>query len=127
VHLVIHPDKCTGCGDCVKACVEHHGTARIGVKPGKEEGTKQPAVCRQCAAPACARACTYELIERDRTTGAMTVDVDNCQACHSCVRACPFGSVFIDPADDTALICDLCKGEPACAAVCKSQALESRA
>ncbi|PKM82025.1 MAG: 4Fe-4S ferredoxin [Firmicutes bacterium HGW-Firmicutes-14] len=127
VRLVVYPDKCTGCGKCLKACAGSHGVARIGLKDSEKSGKPEPVACRQCKKPACARACTYELIERNRDTGAMTVDMENCQACHACVRACPFGSVFVHPDSDVALICDLCEGGPACVAACQYGALESRA
>ena len=37
--------------------------------------------------------------------------------------ACPFGTVFTTPHTDTAVKCNLCGGEPACATTCPTDAI----
>ena len=46
-----------------------------------------------------------------------------CIGCHLCTIACPFGTVFTLPQSDHAAKCNLCGGQPACAAACPTQAI----
>ncbi len=117
MQIQIHKEKCTGCGQCVKACSQKHGEARLAVESGIFR------LCRQCKKPQCAYACTYELISRNHATGALVVNLDECQACHACQRACPFNSVFLHPQTQLPLICDLCGGAPECVKACATGAL----
>lgn len=122
--IVLDAEKCTECGICFTACQDAHDdkTARLDIKRD-EKGKLKLYICQRCAKPACAFACTYEVIYREKEFRTMRLHENECQACHACYRACPFDAVFIDPNTDIPVICDLCDGNPACVAACPSGAL----
>lgn len=121
MNILVKADKCNNCQDCVRACLENHDTQRISIETeGKGIRIR---VCRQCKKSQCARACTFEAIARDKDTNAIYTISEYCQACYACVRACPFDAVFVSEQTKQALMCDLCNGNPACVAVCKTGAL----
>ncbi len=119
--ITFDSEKCTLCGLCIKTCTEKNGAPRLSVEQSGDKIILRQ--CKQCAKPACALACTYELINRNKTTGAMEVLIDECQGCHPCIRACPFKSAFVHPETDVAWICDLCQGHPECVKACSTGAL----
>jgi len=67
-------------------------------------------------------------LSKDETNGAILVDVDPasasvCIGCGACVDACPFGIAILHPETGTAIICDLCGGDPACVERCATGAI----
>lgn len=115
-------ELCSLCMNCMEACAQNNGDPpRLKIEE-TAAGIKRYQCC-QCEKPACAYACTYELIYRNRATGAIEVEIEECQACHPCVRACPFQAAFIHPETGVACICDLCKGNPKCVENCPTGAL----
>lgn len=80
-------------------------------------------VCRQCVAPSCIQACTFEAITIDATTGARVIDQNKCTGCRSCEKACPFKAVVYNKAANKCFKCDLCAGEALCVKHCPSGAL----
>ena len=121
--ISVNPNKCTGCGKCIDACKTKHNIARITIKKENDKSFK-PLICRQCDSPECAKACTYEAIYRNKKTQAVLIDSEICQACHACIRACPFNSIVKDPESGIALTCDLCDGDPLCIKACEFGAIE---
>jgi anaerobic carbon-monoxide dehydrogenase iron sulfur subunit len=119
---------CVGCRMCEVACSSHHfgavspGWARIRVAKLEEIGIDFAVACLSCAEKPCL----------DCPTGALSVgaravillDAGLCNACETCVSACPIGAVGF--CQGQPLICDLCDGDPACVRVCPSQALSFR-
>ena len=77
----------------------------------------------QCEDAPCARVCPVGAIRLNRETGAYEVDEDRCLGCKMCSLVCPFSAVVPDRYTGKAVKCDLCKGYPACAAVCAPDAL----
>lgn len=69
-------------------------------------------------------ACPVNAIVVDDKTGAKLVIDKLCIGCHLCTIACPFGTVFTLPQTDKASKCNMCGGEPACAAACPTDAIE---
>jgi len=128
MHLEVHAEECTGCRVCENFCSFHHegaiwpARARITIVALDDDGPFVPAVCRQCDDALCAAACPVEAITRDGRTGAWMVDVEECMGCRACAEACSFGIVF-DDERGIPLKCDLCGGEPECAAMCPSGAI----
>ena len=137
--ILVNSEVCSGCRACEVACVAHHdgrfGTAatRIHVVKVEALGIDQPHVCRQCGgadagrAP-CIDACPVGALSKDERTGAILVDVDPvstsaCIGCAACVDACPFGMAALHPEAGTAIICDLCGGDPACVQRCATGAI----
>ena len=126
---VIDLGKCIGCGSCEVACEFIHGRPFI-VVHRTSIGLDIPVSCMHCAKAPCVAACP---------TGAMTVDANGvvyveqsrCIGCLACLYACPFGIPELDKATRTAVKCNLClelrkQGlEPACSAVCPTQAILS--
>ena len=120
--IMFDAQKCTLCGSCMDACAAKNGAARLAISKD-EDGKIVRSQCHQCAKPQCAYACTYELIYRNKQTRALQVYEDECQACHACVYACPFGAVLTHPKAGIAWICDLCQGDPQCVKACPAGAL----
>ena len=129
MHLEIHAEECTGCRICENFCSFHHEGAvwparsRITIVAQSDDGPFIPTICRQCDDAPCAAACPLDAIIRDERTGAWVVDVEECIGCGDCVEACPFGGIVFAEEVGLPLKCDLCEGEPECAAMCPSGAI----
>jgi len=129
VYLETEAEKCTGCRICGNFCSFHHegavwpGRSRITILADSDDGPFVPNVCRQCDDAPCAAACPEEAIALNERTGAWVVDVEVCIGCGVCVDACPYGAIVIDEQLRVSLKCDLCGGEPECAAMCSSGAI----
>ncbi|BEQ15935.1 4Fe-4S dicluster domain-containing protein [Desulfoferula mesophila] len=125
--LLADMDKCNGCELCVDACSMSHGgfcslsNSRIRIL--REEPTAQfaPLMCEQCGEHPCQDACPVKAIVFDPELSLLTVDPELCVACGDCVEACPYQGIFLG--EETALKCDLCGGDPACAGLCHTGAL----
>ena len=130
--LIVTPDRCTACRTCELACSFRHGRPKAPAVPrirafdmGGEPGNVV-LTCFQCDDAACVRVCPVAALTRDETTGSIIVHDDRCVGCGSCLVACPFGQIELDPRTDIAFKCDLCEGAPACAAFCPTKALVYR-
>ncbi len=129
--LVVMPRRCIGCRTCELACSFAHGgpgrmaRARIRVHPAGEKRFVQ-ITCLQCENAACAKVCPVQAIARDERTRALVVSPERCVGCGLCEAACPFGHMHFDRETRRAEKCDLCGGNPACAAFCPAKALEYR-
>lgn len=127
--LNILPQKCTGCMQCELACSwVQTGTFQpsrslIRVNVFDEEASYAPHTCLQCDEAWCMTACPVNAIGVDNATGAKVVNESLCVGCHLCTIACPFGTVFTTPKTDTAMKCNLCGGQPACATSCPTDAI----
>ena len=128
--LNVDPLKCNGCGLCEAACARVHNTdnlekSRIRVLPGGEDGRFYlPTTCQHCENPPCMAVCPEEAIFRDPDTDGVMIDKKRCIGCRMCVSACPFGAMNFDADLGTAFKCDLCNGDPECARVCETGALD---
>lgn len=128
--LQIVPDRCTGCMQCELACswVQtgnfQPSRSLIRVQVFDEEASYAPYGCVQCDEAWCMNACPTQAIVIDMTTGAKVVMDQLCIGCHLCTIACPFGTVWTTPGTDKAAKCDHCGGQPACAMVCPTQAIQ---
>ncbi len=126
--LSIDHEKCTGCRNCELACsVAHHkefnpARSRIQVIKREHNNLIAPMVCLQCESPLCKDACPTEAITENEH-GVLYVKKDVCIGCMSCVTACVYGGIAMDPKTHKAIKCDLCWGEPACVTVCEYGAI----
>lgn len=125
---MVDADLCTGCRYCEAVCSMSHSRegvcnprkARIQIHSDPRNGVDTPVVCRQCASPACVKACPVGALHRDPSTGAILVDQLQCTGCLACLEACPFGAIGIDQDTGTVLVCDLCGGDPMCVKFCRA-------
>jgi Fe-S-cluster-containing dehydrogenase component/formate-dependent nitrite reductase membrane component NrfD len=84
--------------------------------------------CNHCDAAPCVEICpTSALFRRD--DGIVDFDNTRCIGCKSCMQACPYDALHIDPDTHTAAKCNFCAHrielqlEPACVVVCPTQAI----
>jgi Fe-S-cluster-containing dehydrogenase component/formate-dependent nitrite reductase membrane component NrfD len=136
--FVIDQRKCIGCHACTVACKEENqvplGAFRTWVKY-VERGTfphtrRYFAVlrCNHCDQAPCVTICPTLALFR-RPDGIVDLDGARCIGCKSCMQACPYDALYIDPASHTAAKCHYCAHrlevglEPACVVVCPEQAI----
>ena len=128
--LMIHPDKCTGCKNCVLACGFKHeeqfrpAASRIHVFTWEREGFSVPLMCQQCDSAACMKVCPTAALFRTKGETLVEYDQAKCIGCRMCTIACPFGCAVYDGVTGSIIKCDTCDGDPACVKLCPSQALE---
>ena len=127
---MIHPDKCTGCENCVLACSFAHekdfrpAATRIHVFIWEREGISVPMMCQQCGDAPCISVCPTGAMHRLGSDGVVDWDVKKCILCRMCTQACPFGNAVYDSRTNSILKCDECEGDPACVRMCPNNALE---
>ena len=136
--FVIDQRRCIGCHACTVACKEENqvplGVFRTWVKY-VERGTfphtrRYFAVlrCNHCDDAPCVTICPTVALYR-RPDGIVDLDGARCIGCKSCLQACPYDALYIDPATSTAAKCHYCAHrvevglEPACVVVCPEQAI----
>jgi len=125
--LMAVPNRCTGCNRCVYACSAAKegmfvpSRARIKVTNFPHEGYSVPNVCFHCSKPECMEACPEGAVFKNER-GIVVVDARKCSGCGDCVQACPYGMIE-QYGSGKAFKCDLCGGNPACAAECHYGAL----
>jgi Fe-S-cluster-containing dehydrogenase component/formate-dependent nitrite reductase membrane component NrfD len=136
--FVIDQGKCIGCHACTTACKSENqvplGVNRTWVK--YVETGAYPDVCRRfqvtrcnhCANPPCVRICPVTAMYQ-RDDGIVEFDPSICIGCKSCMQACPYDSIYLDPETNTAAKCTFCAHrlevglEPACVVVCPEHAI----
>jgi len=148
--VFVNPERCIGCRQCEFACAVEHSKsrdpvtavseqppprARIHAAPGASLFSSFPVKCRHCDPAPCQYACPTGAIYRDVDQDLVLIDPPRCIACAMCAMVCPFDSITFHvqsegmPARVTAVKCDGCVDrvrlgkEPACAEVCKTDAL----
>jgi anaerobic carbon-monoxide dehydrogenase iron sulfur subunit len=147
--VLVHPERCVGCMQCMPACAVAHSRAKSLFRATLEEPRPQPRVhvgagpagegfpnrCRHCDPAPCMLACLAGAIRRDTSTNTVLIDPDLCINCASCAMACPFGVIryhrdFAAPPGKTVAVkCDNCLQRreqglvPACVETCMVGAL----
>ena len=86
--------------------------------------------CNHCDDAPCTKICpTTALFRRD--DGIIDFDTSRCIGCKSCMQACPYDALYIDPIEHTAQKCNFCAHrvdaglKPACEIVCPETAIVS--
>jgi len=136
--FVIDNRKCIGCHACTVACKTENevqlGVNRTWVKyveKGQFPNTRrvfQVTRCNHCEKPPCVTICPVTAMYK-RKDGIVDFDSDICIGCKACMQACPYDSIYIDPARGTAAKCHYCAHrtemglEPACVVVCPEHAI----
>jgi len=138
--FVIDNRKCIGCHACTTACKSEHevpvGVNRTWVKQ-VEKGTFPDTRrlfsvmrCNHCTDAPCVSICPTEALFT-REDGIVDFNSDRCIGCKSCMQACPYDALYIDPETHTAAKCNYCAHrvdvglEPACVNVCPEEAIIS--
>ncbi|MGA2106196.1 MAG: 4Fe-4S dicluster domain-containing protein [Syntrophorhabdales bacterium] len=129
-YLSIDVKKCSNCRVCQVWCsftkIGAVGPAYARIRPYSldSEGITVPNVCNHCEEAFCMAICPTKALYRRDESGAVIINYDACIGCRSCIVACPFGAVFLDP-DGKVIKCDLCNGlpEPVCQARCPRGAI----
>lgn len=138
--IVFDPHDCTGCMRCATTCstynmgatsltkscihvARHEGHAITHIDE-EDDLVFQALTCQQCEIPVCQKVCPSGAIERNRSTGAITVNHDRCIRCKMCMDACPFGAILYNPNKRQVIKCELCGGDPQCVKFCPTGALQ---
>lgn len=120
--MVVDPQMCTECQDCINACKKEHGISRA------KKTSTVPIFCLQChpEKALCARICPTGAIHEENNT--LMVNEDACILCRLCLIACPVGMMIIDEKNKTMQKCTLCMDSdtilPACVEACKDNVLK---
>jgi Fe-S-cluster-containing dehydrogenase component/formate-dependent nitrite reductase membrane component NrfD len=136
--FVIDQRKCIGCHACTVACKAEHdmpiGVYRTWVKyieKGEFPNTRRHFLvnrCNHCDDAPCVAICPTRALYK-RADGIVDFDRERCIGCKSCMQACPYDALYIDPNDHTAAKCNYCAHrvdqglQPACVVVCPEQAI----
>ena len=136
--FAIDQRSCIGCHACTVACKSEHdvplGVFRTWVKyveKGEFPNTRRHFLverCNHCANAPCVAVCpTMALYQRP--DGIVDFDKSRCIGCKSCMQACPYDALYIDPESHTAAKCNFCAHridqglQPACVLVCPEEAI----
>lgn len=136
--FIIDNRKCIGCHACTTACKSEHDVA-VGVnrtyvkqvEKGEFPNTRRifsVMRCNHCTDAPCVEICPVEALYT-REDGIVDFDNNRCIGCKSCMQACPYDALYIDPENNTAAKCNYCAHrvevgrEPACVSVCPEHAI----
>jgi Fe-S-cluster-containing dehydrogenase component/formate-dependent nitrite reductase membrane component NrfD len=136
--FIIDNRKCIGCHACTTACKSEHDVA-VGVnrtyvkqiEKGEFPDTRRifsVMRCNHCTDAPCVEICPVEALYT-REDGIVDFDNNRCIGCKSCMQACPYDALYIDPKTNTAAKCNYCAHrvdvgrEPACVTVCPEHAI----
>ena len=136
--FVIDQRKCIGCHACTLACKSENlvpvGSFRTWVKyieKGEFPNTRRFFTierCQHCEDAPCVEICPTKALYK-RKDGIVDFDSERCIGCKSCMQACPYDALYIDPFSHTAAKCNYCAHRtdrgllPSCVVVCPVSAI----
>ncbi len=137
--IYVKEEACIGCGLCRVYCQAEHSQSKDIIKAFKKESPRPlPRIrvearedisfviqCRNCDEPWCVYSCLTGAMHKDPINGIVTVDVERCIGCWTCIVACPYGALTRNTNNKTIAKCDFCPGQdiPVCVANCPNEAL----
>lgn len=137
--FLLDSDSCIGCHACTVACKSEHdvplGVNRTWVKYIETGAFPDVARkfsvmrCNQCDDAPCMKICPTSALYRAEN-GVVDFQDDNCIGCKSCMNACPYDALYINPETNTAHKCNMCNHriemnlEPSCQIVCPTEAIK---
>lgn len=136
--FLIDQDTCIGCHACTVACKSEHdvplGVNRTWVKyieKGEFPDSRRfysVNRCNHCEDAPCVTICPTTALF-SRSDGIVDFDDSRCIGCKSCMNACPYDALYINPDTQTAHKCNFCTHrveiglEPSCVVVCPTQSI----
>lgn len=137
-HMIIDPNRCTGCQACVIACKGRNDTApaqfNTRILIGETGSGSQaragfrPVQCNQCENPPCVPACPTKATFR-LPSGVVVTDWNLCNGSGNCLPACPYSARFLDARHGNRVDkCDFCLDRleqglmPSCVEACSPNA-----
>jgi Fe-S-cluster-containing hydrogenase component 2/CRP-like cAMP-binding protein len=100
--LVLDLNKCTRCDECVRACIDQHGTVSHGLpftrlrRDGMQfKNWLVATACRSCKDAYCMIGCPVDAIHRGKHQ--QIVIEDHCIGCGLCATNCPYGNITLIP------------------------------
>ncbi len=137
--FLLDSDSCIGCHACTVACKSEHdvplGVNRTWVKYIETGSFPDVARkfnvmrCNQCDDAPCMTICPTSALFRS-DNGVVDFQDDDCIGCKSCMNACPYDALYINPETNTAHKCNMCNHrlevglEPSCQIVCPTEAIK---
>jgi anaerobic carbon-monoxide dehydrogenase iron sulfur subunit len=126
--VICDESKCTGCRLCEYACSVHVDKS-LNVRNSRMRTIRIDPIfnaatgCILCQDMPCIDGCPTQAIAFDKAKKAIAIDEAKCDACGLCIERCPYGSISLPTEKKTAIVCDMCKGEPKCVELCPKNAL----
>jgi Fe-S-cluster-containing dehydrogenase component/formate-dependent nitrite reductase membrane component NrfD len=136
--FVLDQSRCIGCHACTVACKAENevpvGSFRTWVKyteTGEFPDVRRSFAvlrCNQCTDAPCMTICPTTALHK-LENGIVDLDRDVCIGCKSCMQACPYDALYLNPDSGTAEKCHFCAHRvesglaPACAVVCPTEAI----
>jgi len=147
--ILVDVTKCTGCEQCVDACIEANGldplkaqvdraVSKDGLSenrflsvPKVDQGRFVRMSCMHCLEPSCVSACLVGGLTKT-PDGPVVYDADKCIGCRYCMLACPFHIPRYEWDEKVPFVqkCTMCAdrqkegGIPACVEACPNEALK---
>lgn len=135
--MLLDLTRCVGCHSCSVSCKTEHevplGSFRMRVRymerPNAQTIAFAPLMCMHCEDAPCIDACANNALAKMKD-GRVVVRESQCDLDKDCIKACPYGAIFINEEKEVAEKCDFCFHrtevglEPSCVASCPSQAIQ---
>lgn len=94
--LAFKVDKCTGCGECMKACskafFKKEDPKLSAIQIYKNNTINLSKKCTQCGE--CIPACPGNALSRNKATGVVMLDKNLCVGCLACIGYCTEHNMF---------------------------------